>query len=714
MDEKKRKPSFLPDEPAADACLSNGSLMSLISVLHLTVTGRAEFKRRYIICELAKRPQDPDFREQRTQALSILSLNENVISTCNEAGDFTVWDQRRNPTYVLIRNSGNGMYAFDTVRQLSRELADYAILNRVESDAVFADEALKFLPVKLLLNGMLRGSAQAKGLLENSTCVNLMSDLIIFRPDWSEIARNTKEYVSLYGIKIKVDKSGTISAAVVTYSLRHLVLQRLEKAKDKPALKRAMCLPSYMLNENPLCLSPCFGSDHPSTRTFIQRSLHPTRKNNVPECVFSSISTFWNSKQGIISQLIRLFNCEYGDMMTIELEKVTLENCISTNTITRRKEQQKEYLVEQLKENGKICLVNMLGKYDANNEYVPLLEKALTISLDLKEMVLHSAQPVPGYFNIIMDHDKSYYQNLKKDDEKAVVDKYTFAIQKDKSPVIQHVTLETLHTTRKTLKDEYGEPSFEIPEYLALVLFNECIVKSDIINRRLSMPWQRDFGYPIEFAKRFEFTSVRDTTDAVDRKYRYLIISIKESGDFTLESLDADDINMADDMSQALVQLKDDDVAVLQEGRLAVITKAGFRIFNDYDGIERYSDRYGLKNKDARDAFFGGAFELRSFVFRGENYLISGLYKDQIGPSNTINKGIIPRKIEYLTEGASGMEQMLLSQMNNVYISRDRISAYPFPIKYLNEWAKMLLAQETHLELNGGDRYQKGLDDANI
>lgn len=710
MTEKKRKPSFSLKKLLGllPASHSDKALSSYISIIKPEIKDRDEFKRRYTVCEITTPDIAPDDRQKtespyshRRKAIAILSQDPDVISTCNALGDINEWSPTMNRTFILIRNNG---YPFvsEKIKRIQSKVFEHVIVTMLDEDELFDNDELQLLPVKLLFNAMFREQQTSINKLDSDTITNLMSDFIIFNPAWSVIDRETGQYRSLYGVKIKISQRGELDAGVVTFSNKAAFIEKFSWNKD--AVETAHKLTRYELTSNPIGLAPASSSTTDDEKIFIQRSLTPNKKNCVPECMFGSLQSFCNSKQGLVAQTLYMFNELYGDMMTVELEKVRIENCIETKTINDRKNDQLAYFNEQLKNYHDFCIINRLEQYDENNEHVASLVRSIEEALRISpESIRYAAAPQPGCLNIIIDHDKEHYDRIK---ESAVVDKYTLDIQKEDTPVIQHITVETLRTLTKHRKDESDQKIAYIPDYLVFVLYNECIVKGDILKRRLSIPWERDYGYDITFAKRFVFLSPSpDDPERFEKKEKFLSMAIRRNGEFSLDSEDVKDLSPANPLSRALIQLKNDDVAVYQDGRLAIISKAPFKVFNDFDGIEKYGEEYGLKGLDSRNLFFAGTFELRSFRFNGETYLISGMHKDQIGRENIINKGVIPRKLTYLSENTSGMEYMLLSQMNNVYVSRDKISAYPFPAKYLNEWAKMLAvtAKETVLSTDSED-----------
>ena len=410
----------------------------------------------------------------------------------------------------------------------------------------------------------------------------------------------------------------------------------------------------------------------------------------------SNTTQFEKSKIGIFSKLLEKFHARYGDFIQLEIkEEADWEKLEVKSSILQKREHLRK--IKRGLEHKTLNIVDTIGD-SSSKKFCELLKKSfenlftdekyfLGDNRELNFNICISNSVKPDCLNLRVIHSKSYYENQA--DEKD-----PYAVYSDM--VVQHVTLEDFTKTRDG----------SLSEAACIVLVNELLVKSDLIQRNNQISLADWNSYNFEQAWTFCHCEEEFIDNGSQKKTKinhFYMMSIQPNGNFEIKevtkdssennmfslfeeifemnNMSAERHNKFDEKYRGLVINPKSEINIIQDS--SYFTMPNFLEIKD-----------ALKNgtinrtKNALEKFFGASIDIyykKSIEDNCEYYSVGQIGS---GMNTTIERAARMRKVLPYDNSQLFFRQVL-DTMNVIFVRNGQLTVLPFPFKYLREYAKM-------------------------
>ncbi len=396
---------------------------------------------------------------------------------------------------------------------------------------------------------------------------NLSGKLFVLKEDSIRKRKTGGKTVSSLEIKISPYKKRypycNINISVATFNSLADVLSYNSKEKDKEKISK---LPKYIIDSEGNFRRKLKKESYSNNDIFVQRNVFKTEKNLEPFLSFDDLTSFKNSKMGVLYEFLNDVEYYLGKYVSFEFNTVTKFEKVENYSQNQLFKKEKDYF-EKINEKG-ICVVNMVGE---NEEANLVLERILGTLNDLGIInVLFDTKIDSNKVNLLLIHSKDYYSQNELKDPYHETRKY------------QHLVLEEYIKTNKT-----GDMKATISQEAIRKVLYEIFIREDINNGELSLfNWDSfDFGSKVNYAlvkqytddttnrKEFEFHILSVTPDA---KISYLVANkernvkdydmlMKHVNNFVAEYLFKNDLKMIIYTNEDVVLLIDNGVITIPD-----------------------------------------------------------------------------------------------------------------------------------------------------
>lgn len=270
---------------------------------------------------------------------------------------------------------------------------------------------------------------------------------------------------------------------------------------------------------------------------------------------------FDKTKCGLMHELLEDFNELYGEKYLTEnisfcknddaekYETKHLKKKGKRKKADEKNEEARFKTIEQLfLDTGKKINIIVHSQNDSENErksHAEMLAEAIKQQLktdyDIETTI--NAEALPNHFNVIVVHDKDYYQHKESTDEYQ-----TIARLETQSEATQHVTVERFIRNGKTDKKNL--------KTACKVILQQLIIKNDLLNGQITMADWRKYGIdkPMSFVIRENLARTKNGRDDRENpKYQYFNMTVEPDGKCSFGNF-----------SDASICLNDDEEKIIQ------------------------------------------------------------------------------------------------------------------------------------------------------
>lgn len=273
----------------------------------------------------------------------------------------------------------------------------------------------------------------------------------------------------LIAIKINIDKNMYVSLNVTTF-----IKSKSTKDKDR-----------YILKSNKIVRA----LENEDGETYYIKGNYRSSKSTYP---FLGLQlNYKESKVHVLSKYIESLRHYFKDIISVKFEEINMELYDDANDIKYRKEELKDKVVTFIKKYESINIVNYTN-LDLDDD-IEQLKKTISLYIDSDINISTLASVSKDGINITVTRDKEYYEKTNLEDPYKRI--------KESSALTQNITLEVL------------KKSILIDSKLIHVLLKEIVIKGEVINRSIGLPYVKvpsgfTFIYPKKNDKIYSFYKV--------------------------------------------------------------------------------------------------------------------------------------------------------------------------------------------------------------
>ena len=263
--------------------------------------------------------------------------------------------------------------------------------------------------------------------------------------------------------------------------------------------------------------------------------------------------------------------------------------------------------------------------------------------------VIEADHPEEGKLNIVVLHEKEYYDD---------VDPYS---EKFPGCVVQHVTIEKVNKNTK---------------HIIRTIANELLIKQDILNRKITLFDWKSLHYS------GDVTFITKTREDDEKYYHLMIVHPDGSFEFA-EKKDFEQIDQYTTLlDYFLIDEQIDNLIIDDENNVVSIWDTGWYTIPNINEIAAYlkEGNTKLKGKEKRQELLGAVTDIRSFEQNGDTYYYVGVIGD--GMQSVVENASHIRKYKLI----SGKADSKIIQMVDTQIIRNgQYTIEPFTFKYIKE-----------------------------
>ena len=426
-------------------------------------------------------------------------------------------------------------------------------------------------------------------------------------------------------------------------------------------------------------------------------------------------SRFPTTKMGILNRVVKAFNDRYEGMARLVFKRENDWETIDATTAKSLKTVHLRKLKEVLK-NKTIRIVNGIEddlSAKIAKEFCESLQKQIIELLSSSKFFTQNDLNIncdikidscigKDDLNILVLHNKEYYINQNEKDPYMSSD----------SIVIQHVTLEDYSkTTDEKSKNCYVPNESLVPVILYDLLIKEDLLKPDAKKEISIFDWAE---YPITedmiFCSRID-EKVRDekTKKLKTVGWHYVFMKIKQDGTFQIEEVKEDsDCSFIDKVTYRKVRdifdcnvWEDTDsknynryferfkaVVINQKEQINIVQDTLYDMYPDFELLAKTLEQGKISRKyeDLVRLFLGSIDIHYKETENCAYYSIGDISKGMSGgdfPRATSIRKVIPK------DKAPIFWKDLMNTMNVTFVRLGRLTMFPFPFKYISEYANM-------------------------
>lgn len=492
--------------------------------------------------------------------------------------------------------------------------------------------------LQLLLNSL------GTSLNENLRINNLTGHLYCYKSAWlKKNSDNEIEQVSCLEIFVTKDMQLTLPVRTFTSG----------KCKNFIFFSRKHpyeSYPKYVFSRFQTMARKTKGVD---SEEFIQRQKYNC-KFDVDFLKLDSKDGFFNSKMGVLTEIVERFNSKFAGLAKIDFD--VIPEYVSLERVRVQMKEDDEIRKKALKDQ-KFRIIDLV-KDEKSKEFCAKTQEKLEELSGIKPSLGESK--IKDGLNICLVHKKEWYKD--KDDVYGTVT----------GTAVQHITIDDKFKNKKAQLNS---------------VINELLVKHDIRKKRFSLyDWSKaGFENDISFGLRFK--------EEDDEKEKFCFITVHPDGTFDFCQKDPTDIFDFNVYTQCvqIFQSSDDICGVVMnhENQINVIKKTDWITLPEFEKIndEFKIDRtHKFRSEEGRDEFLNACLDIKMFDKDGGKYYFVGTIG--LGMQSSIPNAVNIRRIEPY-DGAPLFFEKLLPLMNATFVRNQRMTVIPFPFKYLREWVSL-------------------------
>lgn len=545
------------------------------------------------------------------------------------------FESGRKVTVLMSKNQDNSAKLKDLIKCVDD--GDKLIFSKLE-----IKEVEDYILIQLLLNSL--GSYDSDYLRFN----NLTGHLYCFHPSWIRHGkdRGTDVIWGLQSLEIAVTPALSLTLSVRSFSselLKNKITFKNKKFEDYP---------KYVFTANQTLSRKL--SDN-SEIGFIMRQIDGEKKE-ITFLNLQSLEKFEQTKMGVLSRIIDLFNDKYSEVCQLDFEKQEILERIDYTRAVQREN------INRISAVLADCGINIVDQIcDDYSEMFcdnmrELFESKYSINARIGKRVKKDK------LNIVLIHNAEYYNGTNDPHDREY-----------KDVAIQYVTLE-----------DFADSS----EFAIATVAHEVIIKRDIVDNKISLfSWDMlGFSEDVSFGMEFE---IKD-----DKRYFFMIVHPDGSFDFKEQEFTLFEMNeyteLVDVFEQAktasetvkgVVRYEDGAVNVIKDTNLFTVPEIG-----QIKDLLYHSDNK-LRGKERREELLSSSLDIKMFGEGEEKYYFVGTIGEGMKPS--IQRSAVIRKVQGVN-GAQIKLEKLLPLMNVSFVHNGQLTVIPFPFKYLREYVKMI------------------------
>lgn len=536
--------------------------------------------------------------------------------------------------YVLMEKcKGNRERLFEALKQSDE-------IDKICIPPFSMDEVDDRILLQLLLNSL--GTSLNPILRIN----NLTGHLFCYRSAWiqtNKVDESVVEQVSC--LEVLVTKDMNLALSVHTFTSGKCKDQIFFRPKHPYS-----SYPKYVFSRFQTMARKTKGDD---SEEFIQRQKYNC-KFDVDFLKLDSKDGFFNSKMGVLTEIVERFNSKFAGLAKIDFD--VIPEYVSLERVRVQMKEDDEIRKKALKDQ-KFRIIDLV-KDEKSKEFCAKTQEKLE-ELSGNKPSLGESKIKDG-LNICLVHKKEWYKD--KDDVYGTVT----------GTAVQHITIDDKFKNKKAQLNS---------------VINELLVKHDIRKKRFSLyDWSKaGFENDISFGLRFK--------EEDDEKEKFCFITVHPDGTFDFCQKDPTDIFDFNVYTQCvqIFQSSDDICGVVMnhENQINVIKKTDWITLPEFEKIndEFKIDRtHKFRSEEGRDEFLNACLDIKMFDKDGGKYYFVGTIG--LGMQSSIPNAVNIRRIEPY-DGAPLFFEKLLPLMNTTFVRNQRMTVIPFPFKYLREWVSL-------------------------
>ena len=438
-----------------------------------------------------------------------------------------------------------------------------------------------------------------------------------------------------------------------------------------------------------------------------------SEKNNIPFLSFKDLEEFENSKIGILNSTIQNIKDKLSNYLSIEFAQIPVKDTIRYSN---------SFKISDFKEN--IFLIDLIQDEDSE-EHLKEVQDELKNIIPKANIKIAKKENANGY-NLKLIHNRAYYEKYeKKDPYKA-------------SSISQHFTLEDFKAnSTTTLK----------------VLITESIIKNDIKNNKISIVDWGDYGFKNDWIigkkidEQFCFLTIKPNgnlgfenfevnlfnqneydllceifnenpnTEFIVKDENGKINLIQKTSNFTIPNYDsiyhtlkneAAELNLRKIEAKKYVAETFEDLEKQNSITNKINTldhwnkKSLLDCFDNRNDKKRFTEKVENESGEVLKSYLRDKTRYEIIDSQLDIHLLEQDMKlfyyvgiKGEGIQQQITRASTIREIE-LHQGSEIIFDKLLPLMNVDFIKNGDLTVSPFPIKYINEWNKIELANNCH------------------
>lgn len=475
-------------------------------------------------------------------------------------------------------------------------------------------------------------------------------------------ANQKNQICKIHALEIIIDKNLRLQIPMRTFS-SVLLRNKITFTKENPFHS----YPQYTLGGQHLSLIRKTKDNNEAAFILRQTDKKRTSANflNV-----HNLQDFQQTKMGIVQKIIKAYNEYYEEISNIAFMNIYEYEEISEEEIEATEKYQEEKLLETLK-NQKVKIVDLTESQEGK-----LLENRIkeTIQNEFGIETTKGKAVQNEYFNIIIIHNKEYYESKKETDpyQKEFPDK-----------IIQHVTLEDFN-----LKDTDDKQNITKNRQCVKKILIEMLIKHDLKNKKITLiDWEKT-----KIEQKITFIKAAIKNDMP----RFYEMEINNNGEFKIHEKNYNlftEIDPILEYTELFLKSKNNKTSLNQEieclikyesGDENIIRQTDWFTIPNLDLLEKElkKDKPHARKKENRMEILPSISGIKTFVLDNQRYYFCGIQTK--GMKANQNNAVNIRHIEGYKGDVKFKE--LLSLTNTTLIRNGFISVIPFPIKYLNEY----------------------------
>ncbi|WP_373479485.1 hypothetical protein [Geminocystis sp.] len=400
----------------------------------------------------------------------LLGEQYKALAVCyTEKYAFAMFKKQENNAYQLITRLRN--YSDDDTQENEKK-EDFTV-NEVEIKNLNIDNEENFIDsealARLLLNYL--GSSRSK---YPSLQFSNLTGCLLKVPSLN----SNKLYKSIQVGEVNLnynnntDNEFLLNVSMATYRLKIDIFSELKTAtgKRKIQVQKYLNRPQYVIYDSNNILRRWLErtDTNDPKKTYIKAGKNG-KKAHEDFIIFKNIDDFKNSRGGILHQVINEINEHLNKYITVEFIPLKIDECIefdSKNLIFKKPEK-----LHYILDNQRINIVDLV-KDETSQELVNDIQELLKPYFKDQNLISINNHEIEGVFNVLIIHDKNYYQCNKIEDQYLLSDSITPR---------QNLTIESVKKiNNKKIDDKKLQPIIK-------TLIKELIIKQDISRKKISL-----------------------------------------------------------------------------------------------------------------------------------------------------------------------------------------------------------------------------------